>query len=64
MSMNNEQFEMAVRLTDHATELDEAKGCLEPHLRISTITVAREMHKLAEVLAGDRVGEIYGRDEA
>lgn len=62
--MNTEQFDMAVRLADHATELDEAKGCFEPHLKMQALTVAREMHKLAEALAGERIDEIYGRDDA
>lgn len=62
--MNTQQFELAVRLADHATELDESKGGFEPPLKMQAITVAREMHKLAEALAGERVGEIYGREDA
>jgi len=62
--MKTEQFEMARRLADHATELDEAKGCFEPHLKHTAISVSREMHKLAEALAGERVGDIYAQDDA
>jgi len=64
MVMNAEQFEMAARLADHATELDEAKGYFDPSLKMQALTVAREMHKFAEALAGDRVDEIYGRNDA
>ena len=62
--MKTDQFEMAVRLANHATELDESKGCFEPLLKHAAISVSREMHKLAEALAGDRVGEIYAQDDA
>ena len=61
--MKTQQFEMAVRLADHATELDEAKGGFEPHLKHAAISVVREMHKLAEALAGERIGEIYAQDD-
>lgn len=62
--MNTEQFEAAVQLANAACALDDAKGGFAPHLKFVAITVAREMHKFAEALAGDRVGEIYAQDDA
>lgn len=57
--MDQQQFEQAQRLAEHAEELDCSKGSLEPHLQYQAISVAREMHKLAEAMAGDRLDEIY-----
>jgi len=34
------------------------------HLQGQAMSVAREMHKLAEALAGDRIDEVYAPSDA
>ena len=61
----DEQLDMAKQLCDLAMALDFAKGEFSPqHLKSEAVGVIRDMHKLAEELAGDRVGEIYAQDDA
>lgn len=63
--MNPEQFAMAKQLSSMAEELDYAKNSFDLVMKHASISCVRELHLLAEALAGDRAGEIYApSDEA
>lgn len=61
--ISQKQFDMAVKLTCLATELDEAKNNFDPYVRHLSIGGVRKLHTLAEALAGDRSNEIYAPDD-
>lgn len=57
--MNQEQFAMAQQLASMAEELDYAKNSFDMAMKHASISCVRELHILAQALAGERVGEIY-----
>lgn len=61
--MNVDQFNMARDLSDMAADLDFQKNGFPPHHRAEAITCVREMHKLAQALAEERVGELYANSD-
>ncbi len=70
MSTNNlcsvtsqKQFDMAVKLARLATELDDTKNGFKLCMKIMSARCVTYLHLLAQVLAGERVGEIYAPDE-
>lgn len=62
--MNNPHINIASDLAQLASDLDHCKGSLPEHLRFNAIHCVREMHKFAQELLGDNVGEIYNQEDA
>lgn len=56
-------FNLAKQLAFLATDLDESKSSMPPEVGARAFTCSLEMHQLALVLAGARVGEIYDQSE-
>ena len=62
--MSNPHINIASDIARLAFDLDHCKGELPEHLRFSATNCVREMHKFAQELLGDSVGEIYNQDDA
>lgn len=60
--MSYEKFRMAQRLARVAVDLDESKKYIPLDLHATLMTCVESMHGMAQVLAGDRVGEIYDQE--
>ena len=62
--MKNPHINIASDIAQMAVDLDDYRGALPEHLRFSAINCVREMHKFAQELLGDSVGEIYNQEDA
>lgn len=61
--MSDTKFLMARRLSVLSVELDELKNELDSCFFTAAVNCVKVMQDMAEVLAGDRVGEIYDQTE-
>lgn len=59
--LSQKKFDFAEKLAAMATDLDESKDKF-PECYIALVQCIETMHGTAEILAGDRVGEIYAQD--
>lgn len=57
--ISDQQFDIANELADAAFFLDCGKRHLPDPLRFEAESLVREMHKLAQAIAGDRVDKVY-----
>jgi len=62
--MNSPHFNIASDIALMAADLDHYRAALPEHLRFSAANCVREMHKFAQDLLGDSVGEIYNQEDA
>lgn len=62
--MNNPHINIASDIAQMAADLDDYKAALPEHLRFNAINCVREMHKFAQELLGEDVGEIYNQEDA
>jgi hypothetical protein len=56
-------FIEARKLCRKAVELDDSKHLLHPDVLETSINCVKKMHDIAEILAGDRIGEIYDKSD-
>lgn len=63
MAMSNPHINMAADICTLASDLDFYKNGLPLPLKLAAANCVREMHKLAQELLGDSVGEIYAQDD-
>jgi hypothetical protein len=56
---NAEQFELAVRIAETASELDCSKNDFPEEMRDIAKICVENLHVLAEKLAGNQVDQIY-----
>ena len=54
-----DQFDTAKRLAALSAELDDTKHKFNPDIRYAAMSCIQAMQEMAELLAGERVGEIY-----
>lgn len=53
------EFSMAKKLAMLSAELDDFKNQFNPEFRFAAMNVVDVMQAMVEILAGDRIGEIY-----
>lgn len=58
-----ENFDIACRLASFATQLDESKYLLDTEFYEMAVSCVEDMHTIAQIMAGARVGEIYDMSE-
>ncbi len=63
IEVHETDFDIARDLADFASRIDDIKQKFNPELRALATVCAEKMHHLAEVMAGDRAGEIYSPDD-
>lgn len=62
--MSSQHINIASDIAKLAFDLDHCKGDLPDHLCFNAVNCVREMHKFAQELLGDSVGEIYNQEDA
>lgn len=60
--LNQKKFEFAEKLAAIATDLDESKDKF-PECYVAVGHCVEVMHETAEILAGERAGEIYDQSD-
>ena len=63
IEVHETDFDIARDLADFAVCLDDIKKKFDPELRALAAACAEKMHRLAEIMAGGRAGEIYAPDD-
>lgn len=62
--MNNQHINTASDIGTLASDLDHYKNSLPLPLKLAAANCVREMHKFAQELLGDSVGEVYAQDDS
>lgn len=62
--MSNQHINIASDIGVLASDLDSYKNSLPLPLKLAAASLVREMHKLAQELLGESVGEIYAQDDS
>lgn len=62
--MSNPHINMASDIGTLASDLDHYKNSLPLPLKLAAANCVREMHKLAQELLGDSVGEVYAQEDS
>lgn len=62
--MSGQHINMASDIGNLAGDLDHYKNSLPLPLKLAAANCVREMHKLAQELLGDSVGEVYAQEDS